>query len=94
MTSTLNKIYNTRKTFKISDILTRQYLIQRNTTMSNNLITALIVLLGLFFLALAIYAPMSIVLILGVLGGIGLVRFTYLTIKFKISQTKKMKNDD
>ena len=50
--------------------------------MLNALITALIVIIGLFFVAWAIYSPMSIVLILGVLGGIGLVRFTYLTIKY------------
>lgn len=50
--------------------------------MLNALITALIVIVGLIFVAWAIYSPMSIVLILGVLGGIGFVRFTYLTVKY------------
>mgnify|MGYP000088043294 FL=1 len=54
----------------------------KNKPMLNALITALIVIIGLFFVAWAIYSPMSIVLILGVLGGIGFVRFTYLTIKY------------
>jgi hypothetical protein len=54
----------------------------KNRPMLNALITALIVIIGLIFVAWAIYSPMSIVLILGVLGGIGFVRFTYLTVKY------------
>jgi fatty acid desaturase len=54
----------------------------KNKPMLNALITALIVIIGLIFVAWAIYSPMSIVLILGVLGGIGFVRFTYLTVKY------------
>jgi hypothetical protein len=57
--------------------------------MLKNLIPALIILLGLFFVALAIYSPMAIVEILLIMGTIGITRFMYLTVKFKISQNNK-----
>lgn len=50
--------------------------------MLNALITTLILIVGLIIVAWAIYAPMSIALILGGLGAIGFVRFTYLTVKY------------
>ena len=62
--------------------------------MLKTVITALIIATGLFFLALSIYSPMVIVKILLIMGAIGITRFIYFTIKFKISQANKIKNND
>ena len=54
----------------------------QTNTILNTLLTVLVLIVGLIFVAWAIYAPMAFAMIFGVLGGIGFVRFTYLTIKY------------